>query len=136
MKRLILIFCADGNAGKAFAETLRNDETTTQLRDAGGVDLHFQIEHCDNVVIMPDVSPWKRRVLEKVYDGFVLETQPAPSDHEQQGTGYDPGAVGYELQGRARLGVKHKGFGRWFVMAGETEVSGPHTKDEAERLAA
>jgi hypothetical protein len=27
-------------------------------------------------------------------------------------------------------------FGRWFVMDGEREISGPHTKEEAERLAA
>lgn len=72
MKRLVLIFCMDGNAGKALAETIRNDDTTAQLRSADGVDLHFRIEDCDSVVIMPDVPGWKRRVLQKVYDGFVL----------------------------------------------------------------
>lgn len=76
MKRLILIFCGDGDAGKALAGTLRTDFTTAQLRDAGGVDLHFRIEHCDNVVIMPDVTGWKRDILEKVYAGFVLENNP------------------------------------------------------------
>jgi hypothetical protein len=114
MKRLILIFCEDGEAGKALAETLRTETTTAQLRDASGVDLHFRIEDCDNVVIMPDVAGWKRRVLERVYDGFVLAPVGSPG---------------------ART-IRHKGFGRWFVMDGEREISGPHTKEEAERLAA
>lgn len=71
MKRLILIFCADGNAGKALAETLRDDITTTQLRDAE--TFNGVIEHCDNVVIMPDVSDRARERIYGTYDGFILE---------------------------------------------------------------
>lgn len=121
MKRLVLIFCADGEAGKVLAETLRNDTTTAQLRDAGGVDLHFHIEHCDNVVIMPGVVRWKREILQRVYEGFVLETLSAQA---------------VANCGPSPRTLKHKGFGRWFVMNGDQELSGPHTKDEAERLVA
>lgn len=113
MKRLVLIFCMDGNAGKALAETIRNEDTTAQLRSADGVDLHFRIEDCDSVVIMPDVPGWKRRVLEKVYAGFVVEANPAPAEvtmsgYELQGSGYDPGAAGFELQGRAEQEPRRK----------------------------
>ena len=35
------------------------------------------------------------------------------------------------------LTAKHRGFGKWYVMdAADDEVSGPHTREEAERLAA
>jgi hypothetical protein len=76
MKRLILVFCTDGNAGKALAETLRNDDTTAQLRDAATFD--GVIEHCDNVIIMPDVARWPRERIEATYAGFVMETRPEP----------------------------------------------------------
>jgi hypothetical protein len=33
------------------------------------------------------------------------------------------------------LTAKHEGFGKWFVMAGDVKVSGPHTKDEAQKKA-
>lgn len=33
---------------------------------------------------------------------FMAKRQPSPPSHEDQGTAYDPGATGYELQGRRR----------------------------------
>lgn len=91
MKRLVLIFCMDGNAGKALAETIRNEDTTAQLRSADGVDLHFRIEDCDSVVIMPDVPGWKRRVLEKVYAGFVVEANSTPTADDSEPIRRKPG---------------------------------------------
>jgi hypothetical protein len=76
MKRLILLFCMDGDAGKAMAKTLRNTETTAQLRDAATFD--GGIEHCDGVVIMPDVAKSPRDRIEATYAGFVLDSLPAP----------------------------------------------------------
>ncbi|MCW2228099.1 hypothetical protein [Bradyrhizobium elkanii] len=70
MKRLILVFCTDGNAGKAAAKTLRNDETTAQLRDAATFD--GVIEQCDGVLIMPDVAKWPRDRIEAAYPNHVI----------------------------------------------------------------
>lgn len=105
MKRLILIFCADGEAGKALAQTLRNDDTTAQLRDSGGVELRFQIEHCDGVIIMPDVARWKRNILDRVYEGFVMKP---PAEPEQDGRaptgrsiGGDPAFPAFEASNSA-----------------------------------
>lgn len=77
MKRLILVFCTDGDAGKALAKTLRGDDTTAQLRDAATFD--GIVEHCDGVIIMPDVAAWPRDRISAVYDGFVMREPEKPA---------------------------------------------------------
>lgn len=112
-----LVMCGeDGEAGKAVAVRLRKEGHRAVLADAGV--FKGRADPCDAVVVMPDVPAWKRDRIEAAYPGKVERTDAAPAQSP---------AIG--------LSIKHRGGGRWFVMRGEVIVSGPHSKDEAQRLA-
>lgn len=93
------------------------------------------------------------RLLRKLYDGRFTEVradedgnpvivgtadkparQPAPEAPAD--AGHQPGAAGgtgADIGGG--LTARHEGFGKWFVYAGDVKVSGPHTKEEAQKKA-
>lgn len=122
MKSLTIIYCGEnGEAGKALAASLRTGEQSIVIGDAAtfyGVADPW----ASAVIIMPDVSGWHRGRLEKAYGAKVVKSA-IPVAQPQAATS-------------GALRAVHKGFGKWFVMDGDRKVSGPHAKDEAQRLAA
>lgn len=98
---------------------------------------------CDVVEIMPDVSGWQRKRIMAVFEEekikeMYFEDPPAEEQQEQalKISGVDinniTGSTSTEVIEKKAV---HRGGGRWFVMAGDQIISGPHEKAEATRLA-
>lgn len=132
MKTTTLIYCGpDGEAGKALAQGIRSPTHRVMLRDAA--TFNRDVEACEHIVVMSDVSAFHRDRLIAAYglckvmaDGGYVDQQPLGLVGETASAQY----------GQNPLIAKHRGRGRYFVMRGDVIVSGPHTKDEAQRLAA
>lgn len=125
MKATILIYCGpDGNAGRGLAVTLRKNGDRVMLRDAA--TFNQDVEHCNKIVIMPDVGQWSKDRLVASYG----------ADFKTEIVLHGKTVFGRDAAETETLIAKHRGRGRWFVMRGDEIVSGPHTKDEAQRLAA
>lgn len=119
-------------------------------------------DQCDAVEIMPDVPQWQRERIMAIYgdkvvdvDQELIEINSLVLDHpllERKPMGLMPAkgisdTAGQVPEGWNELAAEnqknldeskkavHKGGGRWFVMAGEKRLSGPHDKAEAHRLA-
>lgn len=114
MKSLTLVFYStDPAAARNIAASIRGGEMRASACDAS---VFTGAEPDAAAIVMPDVPAWRRKQIEAAY-GLPSEiTAPAPSV--------------------PAVTVKHRGFGKWFLMRGDEVVSGPHSKDEAQRLAA
>lgn len=134
MKTTTLIYCGhDGDAGKALASKLRTDGARAMLRDAA--TFNRDLEPCECVVIMPDVSNFHADRLRAAYVGKVLALGGIAKPIVTGLIGETPSEQ-FIVPKVTPLTVKHRGRGRFYVMRGAEIVSGPHTKDEAQRLAA
>jgi hypothetical protein len=105
--------------------------------DAGFWDGTFSA--CDAVEVMPDVPKWQRNRITEVYgDEIVRDAEDAEAETEveiaQKPLGLMPEKQEQKIEKIEKKAV-HKGGGRWFVMAGEDRLSGPHDKIEALKLA-
>ena len=116
MKSTILIYCADDDAkaAKALAASLRDGQSRVLLCSAGAFRRVEQT--CERIVFTDGVPAWRRATIKAAHglDGEVVIRADRPIAKQ----------------------AKHRGFGRWYVMRGVEVVSGPHTREDAERLAA
>jgi hypothetical protein len=112
MKPTILIYCGeDGEAGKALAASLRDGKSHVVMCAAGAFSGVQYL--CERIVFTRDVPQRLRSAIEAAH-GVKAEVAKAS----------------------APVSLKHRGFGRWFLMRGDEVVSGPHTKEAAAKLAA
>lgn len=81
MKTLTLIYCNDGNAGKAMAKTIRTHERVVGLRDASV--FIGEAEKCDSVIVMDDVQRFYRDRIAAAYRNKVEQTKEVPEQIEQ-----------------------------------------------------
>jgi len=103
MKPTILIYCGeDGEAAKALAASLRDGKSHVVMCAASafsGVQ-----RHGDRIEFTNDVPQRLRDAITAAH-GLPAELHGSSfaqhASYELQGSGYDPCAVGYELQGRA-----------------------------------
>lgn len=135
MKKTVFIYCGeDGTSAKQLAASLRTGDTRVTLNAANSFT-GIADPRCDQAIVTADVAAWMRDRIETAYGHL------AKAEHPQQ-----PQAAGETFQAESSLAFKdaslfpftarHKGFGRWYVMRGEETISGPHTKDVAQGLAA
>src|ERR1043166_1681222 len=108
MKRLAIVYAgADELAARDFAFHKRNSEWGVSVGSAysfngnSGEDMAY---------VMPDVPNWHRDRIVAAYQETILVA------------GEEPKPKPY---------VKHRGRGRFYVMRGNSIVSGPHSKQEA-----
>lgn len=133
MKTTTLIYCGpDGDAGRVLAEKYRADGERAMLRDAA--TFNHDKESCERIVIMPDVSTWQRDRLVAAY-GAGMKIDIVICGNERVATVPGPNTTTVKVQ-LPPLTAKHRGRGKFYVMRGDEIVSGPHTKAEAQRLAA
>lgn len=97
-------------------------------------------DKCDAVEIMPDVPGWQRKRITDVYgeiEEHIIEGEGEGIETTASGGEIGPAqTISVDLESKKNNKVaKHRGGGRWFVMEGETVISGPHEKAEAQRLA-
>lgn len=142
MALVIIFYATEGaEAKQAAQEIVATKQNHARVYDvAAWNDSHDQ---CDHVIIMPDVPEWQRVRIEEIFgDKIVRDEQEHTEILEQnesveQVDGHgDPLKTrepGEEEKNPARKFIKHQGGGRWFVMLDNERLSGPHTKEEAQR---
>lgn len=127
----IVFYATDGAAAKLRTREIAATKNYARCYDVAMWD--GTEDRCDNVEIMPDVPPWQRERIMKVYGEPVEQEeiqepgQSPEADLPPEGSS-DPEPV-------VEKKAVHRGGGRWFVMAGDDIVSGPHDKAEAAKLA-
>jgi hypothetical protein len=139
MALVIIFYASDGMAAKqASQEIVATKQNHARVYDvAAWNDSHDQ---CDHVIIMPDVPEWQRVRIEEIFGDKIVRDE---EDHnelkaEEQGEQVDgdgdpPKEKDPEENNPARKFIKHQGGGRWFVMLDNERLSGPHSKEEAQR---
>jgi hypothetical protein len=80
VKLLTLIYCNDGNYGKALAQTLRKPDNLVGLRDASV--FVGEPEHCETVIVMDDVAELYRGRIKAFYPAQFKELRPEPIKQE------------------------------------------------------
>jgi len=108
MKQTAIVFAgADEKSAKTFAITLNGGEWAWSIASAYSFN---RKEVTGKAFVMPDVPNWHRDRIFAAYPDAVM--------------------VGVAVKPT----VKHRGFGRFYVMRGDKVISGPHSKQEAQSL--
>lgn len=137
MKTTTIVYYSTNSAlAKEVAAAERKAGRIGQTRDATTF-YTGDFDPADSVIVLPDVARHHANKIRAAYGDrvrdydpieVVVETDPPDGTRhvtENVVTGKSP----------TRIAV-HRGNGKWYVMDGENEISGPHHKEEAKSLAA
>lgn len=126
----IVFYNTNGSAAKTRAREICavNKGDYARVYDAASWD--GSEDKCDAVEIMDDVPKWHRKRIDAVYSDKIVDANAKEEIQE------DTSQIETKQEENSSVEKKavHRGGGRWFVMDGETIISGPHDKSEAQRL--
>lgn len=134
----IVFYATNGAAAKARARAIAADTKGHYARCYDVASWENTEDKCDFVEIMPDVPGWQRDRILKVFGPVVPATEVPVAEADEQTSAVEIEQPYLKPMGnfpeKEQKTAKHRGGGRWFVMAGEEIISGPHDKEEAMRL--
>lgn len=145
----IVFYATDGAAAKMMARHICADkQSLARAYDVAVWD--STPDACDRVVVMPDVQDWQRARIDRVYGDRICDPEQQVEEIIQE-TGLNLNGDGEEQRPAGEPDVDqnpkgdvevanekkaiHKGGGRWYVMQGDQQLSGPHDKGTAKTLA-
>ena len=133
----IVFYSTDGKAAKQRAREISATSKSDYARCYDVSVWGGTPDKCDSVEIMKDVPGWQRKRITDVY-GEVEEYIAPEGDSIEVAQEVSSAIKSMGLMPAKESDKKavHRGGGRWFVMSGDTVLSGPHDKTEAAKLAA
>ncbi len=102
----------EGSAAKQLADAERAAHNAGLTRDAARFD--GVAERADKAIILPGVRGHHANAIRAAYGDLVAGMDQAPAP----------------LAPKVMPIKEHRGMGKWHIMLGEKEISGPHTRSE------